>query len=273
MSKKRTSGRLQRARIAVALLLAVVVAGTASAQTGTMPPKPNRLVNDYAGVLSSAETDALERKLVQYDDSTSTQIAVAIMPAIGGADPALYATQLGRAWGVGQEGVDNGIVILVAVEEREVFIATGFGAEAVVTDAIAGRIVRQVLTPSFRAGQFFAGLDAATTALMQAATGEFTAADRMPRGGTGGGDPILVFVVLIILVLVVLSANRNDKGGRKRKLRGSPIVFIPGGFGGGSRGGGFGGGFGGGGFGGFGGGGFGGFGGGGFGGGGAGGSW
>jgi uncharacterized protein len=250
------------------VLAAAVLLGAAAAPAlgqPAVPPRPERLVNDYAGLLSPAERDALERKLVAYDDSTSTQIAVAIFPSLEGADAGQFAVELGQAWGVGQAGADNGIVILVGVEDRQVFIATGFGLEGAVTDALAGRIVRNVIVPAFRAGQFYAGLDAATTALMQAAAGEFTAADRAARDEEPSG--VLVFVILVIVVLVALSlAGRGrDEGPRRRRRRGwggPGVVVIPGGGwggGGGWSGGGFGG--------------FGGFGGGGFGGGGAGGSW
>ncbi|HLT45759.1 MAG TPA: TPM domain-containing protein [Rubricoccaceae bacterium] len=250
--------------LAAAVLLGL--AGAAAAQPA-IPPRPDRLVNDYAGLLAPGERDALERKLVAYDDSTSTQIAVVIFPSLKGGDAGQVATEIGQAWGVGQAGFDNGIVVLVGVEDRQVFIATGYGAEGAVPDALAGRIVRNVIVPAFRAGQFYAGLDAATTALMQALAGEYEAVDRAAEGD--GPSGVLVFVILFIVVLVALSlAGRHSDGGGgggHRRRRGGPgVIFIPGGWSGG--GGGWSGG-------GFSGGGFGGFGGGGFGGGGAGGSW
>jgi uncharacterized protein len=253
--------------VLVAAVLLGLAAGATRAQPA-IPPRPDRLVNDYAGLLAPAEREALERKLVAYDDSTSTQITVVIFPSLEGADAGAFATELGQAWGVGQAGFDNGVVVLVGVEDRQVFIATGYGIEGAVPDALAGRIVRNVIVPAFRAGQFYAGLDAATTALMQAASGEFTAADRAARDGGGGGG-MLVFLILLVVVIVALSlAGRHaddepPRGGRRRRGPGGPgIVILPGGWsggGGGWSGGGFGGGFGG-------------FGGGGFGGGGAGGA-
>jgi uncharacterized protein len=173
---------------------------------------------------------------------------------------------------VGGATGDNGIVVLVAVEDRDVFIATGQGAEGPVPDAIAARIVRDIIVPAFREGRFYAGLDAATDALIAATRGEFTVAPDTP----GGGIPVelIVIVVLLAVVLVSIMADRRGSGGGggRRGRRGPGIVFVP--WGGGwssgsgwsSGGSSFGGG-------GFGGGGFGGFGGGSFGGGGAGGSW
>ncbi|MCH7638714.1 MAG: TPM domain-containing protein [Bacteroidetes bacterium] len=243
--------------------LAVLIVSGVSAQTFAIPPAPSTLVNDYAGLLSTGERDALERKLVTYNDSTSTQIAVVIFQTLNGADPGMTAMEIGRTWGVGQAGADNGVVLLVSVGDRKLFIATGYGAEAVVTDAVAGRIIRNVIAPHFREGRYYAGIDEATDAIAAAAAGEFSVADRAP-GGANGSDIVLVFIVLLVLLVVVFIIAANSKGGGPFG-GGSGWIVVPGGRGGWTGGGGsFGGGFSGG---------FGGFGGGGFGGGGAGGGW
>ncbi len=258
---------------ALALVAPLLLLGSdVRAQAPPIPDRPSTLVNDYAGLLAPAERQALEAKLVAYDDSTSTQIAVAIFPTLNGADAGDYATEVGRAWGVGQAGADNGVVLLVSVEDRQVFIATGLGAEAVIPDVIAGRIVRNVIVPAFRQGRFYTGIDQATDALMRAAAGEFSAADRAPGPSDGGFNPVLLFILVIIAVIVLanlLERHHDDGDGkgkkRRRRSHGPGFIVIPGGWSGGGGGGWSGGGFGGGGFGGFGGGGFGG--------GGAGGSW
>ena len=259
----------------------VLVAAVASAQGGYEPrvdvpprPSPPRLVNDLAGALGPAEVAALEQKLVAYDDTTGTQIAVVVVPTTGGGAPSEYAVELGRAWGVGQEGDDNGVVVLVALEDREVFIATGYGAEGGLTDATSGRIVRDVIVPAFRRGNFFGGLDAATDAIIAALAGEFAPPERAASDGDGGAiQSVLCFLFVLFIVLVVISSRHapppSSGGARRRRRRSGPGIVVLPGFGGGFGGGG--GGFGSGG--GFGGGGFGGFGGGSFGGGGAGGSW
>ena len=189
----------------------------------------------------------------------------------GDVDISTYAFELGETWGVGQAGKDNGAVLLVAVDDRKVFIATGYGLEGAITDAEAGRIIRNVITPNFRQGRFYQGLDEATDALIDAARGEFTADERPRRtpGGGGGLDMTTLFILLIIAYFVFngIRGGGGGPGRRGRRRRGGsyPIIIGPGWGGGGSWGGSGGGGFGGGGFGGFGGGGFGG--------GGAGGSW
>ncbi len=256
----------------LALVLVAWSAGEAAAQR--IPPRPapsEGLVIDRANLLSPAERQALNARLIAFDDSTSNQIVVVILPSLGGADPAEFATELGQAWGVGQGATDNGVVFLVSTSDREVFIATGFGLEGAIPDAVAGRIVRRIVVPSFRQGQFYAGIAQAVDALMAAAAGEYTAE---PVEAPGDGVPFALIVVLAIIVIAFLSARHDESGGRggqrRRRSGMPPVIIFPGSFGGGRSSGGFGGGLGGGGFGG---GSFGGFGGGGFGGGGAGGGW
>lgn len=255
------------------LVLAALAVGVGEAVAQDIPPRPSLsegLVIDRAGLLSRAERETLNQKLVAFDDTTSNQIVVVIVPSLGGADAQQFATELGQQWGVGQGDRDNGVVFLVSTEDREVFIATGYGLEGAIPDAVAGRIVRRIVVPNFRQGQFYGGISEAVSALMAAAEGEYEA---MPRD-TGGGDgvPLALIVIVLVIVVALLSAGRNDRGGGggRRVRRGHgvpPFIVFPGGWGSSHRGGG---GFGGGGFGG---GGFGGFGGGGFGGGGAGGGW
>ena len=278
---------LHRLAVAVAFLLtaAALLVGPVHAQNGRpyqsrfdIParPSPPRLVNDYTGTLAPGERDALERKLVAFSDSTGSQVAVVLVPTTDGVAPVDYATEILREWGVGRAGLDDGVVLLVATQDREVFIATGLGAEGALTDATAGTIVRSVLVPSFRRGAFYAGIDGATTAIMDALQGQFDApSERAPSGEGGIGSLLCCLFILFVLLLVVSSRQRGGPTGGprppgpRRRRRSPGVIVIPGGGWGGGFGGG-GGGFGGGGFGG---GGFGGFGGGFGGGGGAGGSW
>lgn len=256
-----------------ALLLFIlwgVAGGRATAQQIDVVSPADRLVNDRANLLAASEVRQLEQKLRGYADSTSTQIVIVTISSLEGAPASMYATQLGREWGVGQQGQDNGVVILVSEGDREVFIATGYGLEGAIPDAIASRIVRNIIQPAFRQGAFYAGLDRASDALIAAARGEFEAAEAEPQHQEDRSfDFASGFVVLIILYFFVNGIRRGGRGGggKRRKGRrgaGGPFIIWGGGHGGfGGGGGGFGGG----------GGGFGGFGGGGFGGGGAGGSW
>jgi uncharacterized protein len=246
-----------------------------SAQDIPAPPNPPRLVNDFANVLSDGEEQQLERKLVAYNDSTSTQITVVTVRNIGGYDVMDYAYRIGEQWGVGQKGKNNGLVVLVSIDDRKAGIATGYGMEGSITDLATRRIRENYMNPNFRNGDFYKGIDEATTAIMKLASGEFKADDLGPQGGGGGALIFLLLVFIIFIVIIVSAARRSQRnhygtkgldfwtalwlmmnagGGGRGRGRGGNDGW--GGWGGGSSGGGFGG-----------------FGGGGFGGGGSGGSW
>lgn len=262
-------------RLPAILALALVIsAGTAQAQQDMPMPSRQDWVVDDAGMLSSTERQSLARKLSEYADTTSTQIVVVTMPSLGGVEISQYAIELGRRWGVGQEQFDNGVIIVVSRDDRDVFIATGYGLEGAVPDALAGRIVRHIIIPNFREGRYYAGLSEGINVIIEAAAGEYEGLPARDQDQAPPSAMALSFIILIILFFVINAARSGHGGGGsgrgRRRRRGGmmpPVIIWGGGFGGGSRGG-----FGGGG-GGFGGGGFGGFGGGSFGGGGAGGSW
>jgi len=238
-------------------------------------PSPPRLVNDFAHILSSKEIARLESKLVNYNDTTSTQITIVTVPSLNGLDKAQYAVEIAHAWGVGQKGTDNGALILVKPKTNsskgQAYIAIGYGLEALIPDAIALRIVNKEMIPFFKANRIYDGLDASTSSMMSLLSGEFTA-DQYQQRGANAGDMvgIIVFIVIIIFFLFAGRAKGSQHGMSSRASGFPWWIFLFAG-GGQSRGSGwsnFSGGSGS-----FGGGGFGGFGGGGFGGGGAGGSW
>ena len=242
------------------LLLLALLLSTLAALAQAIPPRPNppRLVNDLAGLLQAGQADALEQKLLAYNDSTSSQIAIVTVPNLGDSDLESYAQALYQRWGIGQKGRDNGILILIAAQEHKVRIQPGYGLEGVIPDAVAGRIIRETLGPAFKENRYYDGLDQATTELIARARGEYRADPRQARQGRDGSGSGLPFWLIIgALILVFIIANNRGGGGGGRRNRGFGGGFIPPiifGGGGGFGGGGFGGGGGGGGFGGFGGG-------------------
>lgn len=238
------------------------LAGPAHAQSYDLPPRPSQPVLDQGNMLSPSEEQRLARKLTTFEDTTSTAIVVVTVQSLEGAPISDYAFALGREWGVGQADKDNGVVLLVSRGDRKMFIATGYGVEGALPDAVANRIVEQVMTPAFRQGQFYAGIDRGTDAIIQATKGEFDAEATASASSDDGMPTALLFTLLILVYFISRSFFRGGgKKGRRSRHGGMPVIIWGGG---GSRGGG---GFSGGG------GGFGGFGGGSFGGGGAGGSW
>lgn len=232
-----------------------------SAQDIPAKPNPPRLVNDFANQLKAGEIASLEQKLVAYNDSTSSQIVIVVVPTTGDYPIADYAIKLGREWGVGQKDKDNGIVILWASTDRKIFISTGYGMEGAIPDAIAKRIISQVITPQFKNGMFYQGLDQGVDMIFKYATGEYKAEPGDINNDGGSFPPVLVFVIVFVIILIIMFRNRNNRGGNGGGFRnfGGPVIWpytthsgggsYSGNWGGGGSSGGFGG-FGGGSFGG-----------------------
>jgi uncharacterized protein len=246
------------------LLFIVLLAGLqGGAQQIPDPPNPPRLVNDFTNTLTPAQVQALEEKLVAYDDSTSSQIAIVIINTLDGYDIAEYGLALGRKWGVGGKEFRNGVIVLIALEDRRSRIEVGYGLEGAIPDITAKSILDNSITPHFREGNYYRGLDLATSDLIAAAAGEYKAPEgygkRKDEDGGGFGFGWIIFAILFFIIF----GGRGGSGGRGRRDRGlaSAAGWILGSMlSSGSRGGGgwSGGGGGGGGFGGFGGGSFGG---------------
>lgn len=234
------------------LTLSVMVSGQ------NIPPKPNppKLVNDLADVLSPDEEARLERKLVAYDDSTSSQVVIVTIRTLNDYPIEEYALKLFRDWGIGNKKTNNGVLIIAAIDDRKIRIEVGYGLEGAIPDITANQIIRNDIGPGFRSGDYYNGLDKATESIIKAATGEYKAPEGYRDRNDGGGGSLLGMLIIFIIIIIILSnINRRGGGGgfmSRRGYRGfGPTVFWPGGGGGG---GGWSGGGGGGGFGGFGGG-------------------
>ena len=259
------------------LLLFLLFASVLSFAQGDFPepPNPPRLVNDFTNTLSESQRSALENKLVAYNDSTSTQISIVLIRSVGQYDISDYTFQLGEKWGIGRKDKDNGMLILAAMEDRKVFMATGYGLEGAIPDAVANKIVDNVIVPAFKAEAYYEGLNQATDMVIKLAEGEYDAEEVARQGNNVGAVVFILFFVFLFIILPIIKNrkdNDNHMGGKSGGIDLFTTMMLANLLGGGRRGGGGFGGFSGGG-GGFGGGGFGGFGGGSFGGGGAGGSW
>ncbi|SMC82552.1 TPM domain-containing protein [Pedobacter nyackensis] len=243
----------------IALLL-IILSFAGFAQD--FPEKPNKLVNDYTGTLSAEQIQQLEQKLVAFDDSTSIQIAIAVLKSVGEYDINDYAMQLGRKWGVGTKGKDNGVMIVVALGDRKIAIQTGYGVEGALPDMYTRRIIDNDIKPHFKAGEYYKGLDAATSSIIAYTKGEYKN-DKPKAGKSGKGGSGLLIVIIIVVIVIIMLKRGGGGGGGSQVIGGRGVAdalfwsMLLGG-GRGSGGGGFGGGSSGGGFGGFGGGSFGG---------------
>ena len=141
-------------------------------------PSYNGFVTDHTGTLSSAEQQQLETILSTYRTETSNEIAILLIDTLNGEAIADIAVQVGREWGLGRKDVNNGIVILATIDDREIFIATGYGLEGAVPDLLASQIIENEILPQFRNGNYFEGLQAGVTALQLAIGGEYEPTQR-----------------------------------------------------------------------------------------------
>lgn len=228
------------------------------------PEKSNTLVTDYTNTLTPEEKQRLEDKLVAFNDSSSTQIAVVIIKSVGEYDINEYGAQLGRKWGIGQAGKNNGILLLVALGDRKLTIQTGYGVEGALPDLIAQQIRLNDINPRFKAGDYYGGLDAGTDQIIKYTKGEYTAPKKSKSKSGGDGGPAGFIIIIVIFILIIIFRKGGGGGSQVIGSRGGSNAFwwlLAGSMlnsGGRGGGGGWGGGSGGGGFGGFGGGSFGG---------------
>ena len=192
------------------LIILLLVAGlTARAQDILPKPNPPRLVNDAAGILSPQQREILEDKLVALDDSTSNQIAVVIIPTTGDYPIETYSIKMLRDWGIGGSKHNNGVLLLVAINDRKVRIEVGYGLEGAIPDITAKSIIDNDITPNFREGNYYRGLDDAIDDISKAAAGEYK--EKRQRD-EGGGGSLFTFIIILFIVLIIVGNIRG--GGR-----------------------------------------------------------
>ena len=258
----------------IILIIGLLLSSQFSFSQYKIPEKPSKTnggqtsVYDYAGLLSSSQKSTLERKLIKYSDTTSTQIVVAIIASTNGEYINYLGTQWAQKWGIGDKDKDNGIFILLARNDRKIGISTGYGTEHLRTDAISRRIIERDIIPYFKQNDYFGGLNRGADAIFEVMQGEYEGS----RQNNGGEFPLgAVIFLFFVFIIILISISKNQRGsgnkGNRNTTRGILEAIIlsnsgrggyrsgSGGFGGGfgggsSSGGGFGGGFGGGGFGG-----------------------
>jgi uncharacterized protein len=243
----------------VALVVAVVVWGLTAVNGWTapsLPPVPADYVLDEAGVLDGAQRALLVHELQQFERETSDQLIVAVLPDVpDGYVMEDFTQRTAEAWGVGRKERNNGMVLFVFPNSRQLRVEVGYGLEGAVPDALANRIITDDIVPWFRAGDVGGGIINGADKLMAAARGEYTGTGKtVSEEGAMHGDfeASLIFWIILIIILIVVVKNSHGRGGTVYTPRGRRDVFFPGGgFGDGGfsgGGGGFGGGFSGGGF-------------------------
>ncbi len=223
-------------------LLVALLLGVAGTALSLEVPRPEGYVNDHAGLLSDREEANLESLLGRFEAETTNQVVLLIVPSLEGDSLEAFSIRVAESWKPGQEGRDNGVIFLVALEDRKARIEVGYGLEGVLTDAKSGLILRNLVFPAFRQGAYTSGIQAGLVGIMQSIQGEFSAP---PGRGTAPTRQARTRVsgLLLPLILFLLFFSRAGRF----FLLGGLMGGMWGGRGGmmGRRGGGFGGGFGG----------------------------
>ncbi|SFF73112.1 uncharacterized protein SAMN05518801_10132 [Novosphingobium sp. CF614] len=219
-------------------------------------PKLTGRVVDAANIIPDAEEARLTQKLAALEQQSRRQLVVATIPDLQGYEIADYGYQLGRNWGIGQKGDDNGALLIVAPNERKVRIEVGYGLEPVLTDGMSFLIINKAIVPRFKQDDMAGGIEAGTDAIIKQLTlppeeAQKIAAEADQQRQQGGGFPFgAVVFIAVILIFFVIPMIREARGGGRRRFGGGPIIWAPGLFGhdddhrggGGWGGGGFGGG-------------------------------
>lgn len=161
-----TPGRTRFALVLMAVACVVAIAGAAP----VVPPAPTRYATDLTGVVDAARLDALDKKLAAFERETSNQVVVYVDRTLPpGATLEEWSTAAFNAWGIGQKGRNNGVGLLVFVDDRRLRIEVGYGLEQALSDDEAARIIEVAIKPHFKAGDYTAGIEAGADAIMKAA--------------------------------------------------------------------------------------------------------
>ncbi len=230
-----SSRRLLAVTLTVLIVHALVLAQEPAVPTLT------RHVTDLSGTLSPQQVELLDAKLRSFEDSTSNQIVVLMIPTIGSASLEDFSLRVAEANRIGVKGRDNGALLFIAKDDRLARIEVGYGLEGALPDILSGQIIRRELGPHFKNGEYYEGIDAAVDAMMAATKGEYKAEKK--ESSPAGLVPLLI--VLFIIFMIVRNTFQGPRGlfgGRRSYWGGGPFMgggFGGGGFGGGGGGGGF----------------------------------
>jgi len=185
---------------------------------GSHPPKPERYFNDYAGVVSDATAARLNKTLEEFERAAASQIVVAVFPKMQ-TDSSIedYTVRIAQAWGVGQKDNNNGAVLFVFIQDRQMFLQVGYGLEGAIPDATAKTIIEREIKPRFQANDFDGGLTAGVNAILQAARGEYQGTGRTVGEGRRKQGPGVPVMILLFALIIFISAARRSQGALYRR--------------------------------------------------------
>jgi len=186
-------------------------------------PKLQARVTDLTGTLSASEVNAMETKLKTFEEAKGSQLSVLLIPTTGDETIEMFGIRLAEQWKIGRDGIDDGVILIIATNDRKMRIEVGYGLEGALPDALAKRIVSQIITPEFRAGHFYKGIDLALDAMMAAVKGEELPPALSGRSVSSNKNPsttsywpllLLGYILVFTLMKTLLEKKLGKKKGK-----------------------------------------------------------
>jgi uncharacterized protein len=202
----------EKARLVPAVLLFLLLPLIFSLGSALDVPPLRGRINDYAGLLPAAKAQDLEARLARFETETGHQIALLTIPSLGGDSLEEFSIRVAESWKIGRKGFDNGAILVIVPNEKKLRIEVGYGLEGVLPDAIASRIIREVIVPQFRANNFPGGIEAGLDAILKVTRGEpmpETARSAPRRQGSQGSSLPTILVLTAILALFIGMTRRR----------------------------------------------------------------
>ncbi|HEX9826949.1 MAG TPA: TPM domain-containing protein, partial [Flavobacteriaceae bacterium] len=209
----------------IVLFISLSIPQSALAQFDIPPvPKEQTSVYDYIDLLSGGQKNDLEQKLIKYSDTTSTQIVVAIIGTTKGENIGLLAPKWAHQWGIGQAKEDNGVFILLARDDRQIWISPGYGVEDKLTAGIVGELIRNIIIPEFKNGDYYAGLDKGSDAIFEILNGTYQGTRKSSKSKEF--PPKFIFILIVIFIFIIISIIKNRRGGGRSGGRGRGFSLL-----------------------------------------------
>jgi len=181
----------------------------ATAHSLEVPDRPEGRVTDRTGTLTRDQIKALDQKMAAFERETSNQVAVLLIPSLEGDSLEDYSIRLAEKWKIGQQGRNNGVILLVVKNDRKLRIEVGYGLEGALPDALSGTIIRNEIAPRFKAEQFYQGIDAGVNALIAATKGEYKAGPKKKRSQMEAWIPFLIVGAFVFFFILAASQTRR----------------------------------------------------------------
>ncbi len=212
------------------LIVLFLVCGSIWAQNIVPVPPLKSRVTDQTNTLSETEKRNLESKLSSFEQSKGSQVAVLMIPTTGDETIEQYGIRVADTWKIGREGVDDGVIFLVAMQDRKMRIEVGYGVEGAIPDALAKRIISQIVTPEFRAGHFYDGINDGVDAIISLVNGEeLPVATQQQRSVSGKSMPKFsyLFIILGLIIFGVINSILRSKLGKvSGSLITAGLIFV-----------------------------------------------